>query len=129
MYFEGTIDMTKCMIIGQMSEDTGLLEKLLADYGFEITSADNTNMALAKCDKEMPDVIVLPDEAGSMDAMAFLKHLRNGARGHQPKVIFCAERADSERIGQAIWQGASDYMVKPYDAEILDNKLMQAGVV
>jgi two-component system chemotaxis response regulator CheY len=44
-------------------------------------------------------------------------------------VIFCSAQADLERIRQALDAGAAEYVIKPFDGEIVAGKLALAGVV
>ncbi len=129
MYIKGTFDMTQCMIIGPLGGDSPQLADMLSAYGFDLTSAANANDALAQCNNDMPDVIVLPDNLQDMDVMAFIRRLRQAKRGNKAAVFLCADNPDSETMGRAIWEGASDFLIEPFDAEVLDRKLKQAGVV
>jgi len=129
MYIKGTFDMTQCMIIGPLGGESPQLADMLSAYGFDLTSAANANDALVQCDNDMPDVIVLPDNLQDMDAVAFIRRLRQSRKGNEAAVFLCAEKADSEQMGRAIWEGASDFLIEPFDAEVLDRKLKQAGVV
>ncbi len=121
--------MTQCMIIGPLGGDSPQLANMLSAYGFDLTSAANANDALAQCNNDMPDVIVLPDNLQDMDVMAFIRRLRQAKRGNKAAVFLCADNPDSETMGRAIWEGASDFLIEPFDAEVLDRKLKQAGVV
>ncbi len=129
MYIEGLFDMTQCMIIAGASDENGRLEAMLSAYGFDLTSPANANEALKQCDTDMPDVIVLPENHKDMDAVSFLKQVRRADDGGKAAVFLCSSRPDSEKIGRAIWEGASDFLIEPFDAEVLDRKLKQAGVV
>ena len=129
MYIEGTFDMTQCMMIGPANDEKHHLGDMLSAYGFDLTSPANANDALIACDNDMPDVIVLPDNLKDMDVMAFIRRLRQSQKGDQAAVFLCSDKPDSEKMGRAIWEGASDFLIEPYDAEVLDRKLKQAGVV
>ena len=59
----------------------------------------------------------------------FVRRLRRNARGKAPVVFLYAETADTELIGQSILQGAADVLMKPFDRDILQFKLRQAGIV
>ena len=129
MYAEGILEMTHCMIVAGTPKEQKRLAGMFSVYGFDLTSAANANEALDQCGTDMPDVIVLPDNLQDMDSMAFIKQLRRSKNGDQAAVFLCSEQADSEKIGRAIWEGASDFLIAPFDAEVLDRKLKQVGVV
>lgn len=129
MYVEGIYEMTRCMIIAGTQDEQKRLERMFSVYGFDLTSAANANEALEQCGTDMPDVIILPENMQDMDSLAFIKHVRRSENGEQAALFLCSEQVDSEKIGRAIWQGASDYLIAPFDAEVLDRKLKQVGVV
>ncbi|VAV91951.1 hypothetical protein MNBD_ALPHA08-1227 [hydrothermal vent metagenome] len=129
MYVEGVFDMTQCMIVAGTKDEHKRLVDMFSVYGFDLTSAANANEALDQCGTVMPDVIVLPENLQDMDVVAFIKQLRRAKNGDQAAVFLCSQEADSEKIGRAIWEGASDFLIAPFDAEVLDRKLKQVGVV
>ncbi len=129
MYVEGVFDMTQCMIVAGTQDEQNRLVDMFSVYGFDLTSAANANEALDQCGATMPDVIVLPENLQDMDVVSFIKQLRRSENGDQAAVFLCSENADSDKIGRAIWEGASDFLIAPFDAEVLDRKLKQVGVV
>jgi len=129
MYVEGVFDMTHCMIVAGTGDEHQRLVEMFSIYDFDLTSVANGNDALASCGAMMPDVIVLPENLHDMDVIAFVKQVRRVKNGQQAAVFLCAQEADSEKIGQAIWEGASDFLIGSFDAEVLDRKLQQVGVV
>ena len=129
MYVEGVFDMTQCMIVAGTQEEHKRLMDMFSVYGFDLTSAANANEALDQCGSTMPDVIVLPENLQDMDVVSFIKQIRRSDNGDHAAVFLCSQEADSDKIGRAIWEGASDFLIAPFDAEVLDRKLKQVGVV
>lgn len=120
--------MTYCLIISGPATDRNQLAVLLKTYSFEIGHAADGEQALALCRSKMPDIVMMPDAMEGMDSVDFLKRLRRMRDGARPAVLICAEDADATAIGQAIWEGAAECLVKPFDADLLDFKLRQVGV-
>jgi two-component system, chemotaxis family, chemotaxis protein CheY len=58
----------------------------------------------------------------------FLKRLRLEPGGEEPRVIYCSGETQVERIREALESGADEYIMKPFDAEIMIGKLATAGV-
>jgi two-component system chemotaxis response regulator CheY len=77
----------------------------------------------------MPEVILLDWSMPVMDGMTFLRRLRALPGGMAPKVLFCTIETRAERIAEALSAGADDYVMKPFDGEILTSKLAEVGVV
>ena len=55
--------------------------------------------------------------------------MRRTARGKNTVVILYANEPDAEEIGQSIMEGAADFIMQPFDLELLQFKLRQAGVL
>jgi two-component system chemotaxis response regulator CheY len=66
----------------------------------------------------------MPDMSG----LDFLRRLRLEPGGRAPKVVFCSGEANLDRMRQALDAGAAEYIIKPFDSEIVAGKLAQAGV-
>ena len=64
-----------------------------------------------------------------MNGMEFLKALRAEPGGQAPRVIFCSVENDLDRIREALDEGASEYIMKPFDGDIVASKLALAGVL
>jgi two-component system chemotaxis response regulator CheY len=64
-----------------------------------------------------------------MDGMSFLRRLRAQPGGDRPKVLFCTIETAPERIAEALSAGADDYVMKPFDSEIIHSKLSEVGAV
>ena len=46
-----------------------------------------------------------------------------------PKVIFCSANSDMDKISQSIQGGADDYIIKPFDEDIVSSKLTILGLL
>jgi two-component system chemotaxis response regulator CheY len=47
--------------------------------------------------------------------------------GDTPKVIFCTTEGEMSRITEALAAGADEYIMKPFDEEVLASKLEIVG--
>lgn len=122
--------MTQCLIIDSSRDGQRELVDLLGRYGFAVDSVDDAADALERCRQSMPALIVMAERAGPMDSDEFLQRLNGaGHNGKAPKVIVYSDVPDAGSIGRHIWTGAAECMVRPFDAEIIDLKLKQVGVL
>lgn len=120
--------MTHCLIIDGSDADCRQLADLLEPRGFRVDHAVDGEAALDLCRRDMPDLVMLSDRLERMGALEFLRRLRNTHRGGEPVVFICTGEADAQAIGTAIWQGATECLVKPFDGEMIDFKLNQFGL-
>jgi two-component system chemotaxis response regulator CheY len=49
--------------------------------------------------------------------------------GDQPIVVFCTTENDLAHIQEAIMAGANEYIMKPFDSEIIETKFTQVGLL
>jgi two-component system chemotaxis response regulator CheY len=121
--------MKRCLIVDDDREDRRIAAQFMRRFGFEVAVAENGDDALTMCRAKMPDFILLDHVMPKVDGLEFLKRLRRTRGGERPIVVFCSGRSDSETLSTAIWQGAAECLVKPFDADLLGFKLQQVGAM
>ena len=85
-------------------------------------------LALDACRKQMPDSVLLDWNMPVMNGIEFLKALRREFGPGNPPVLFCTTENDISFIEQAIEHGAQEFIMKPFDADILMGKFAQVGL-
>jgi two-component system chemotaxis response regulator CheY len=60
--------------------------------------------------------------------MGVMEALRLHQDGPPPKIIFCTAERDPRCIARAIEAGAHEYLIKPFDRDILAAKLEKLGL-
>jgi len=101
-----------------------IVKNLLKDLGFEnVDEAEDGNEALGKLRSQPFDFVVSDWNMPNMDGLTLLKHIRaDEALAHLPVLMITAE-AKKENIISAAQSGASGYIVKPFTAATLQEKL------
>lgn len=126
---EGHVDMTRCLLIGEDSLECRRLQSLLDGLGLHTAQASQPEDALKYCNDNAPDVVMLAAAGAGRRPKDFVRHLRRNVHGKKPVVFLYAETPDTEVIGASILQGAADVLMKPFDRDILQFKLKQAGIL
>lgn len=121
--------MTHCLVVDDSRMIRRVASRILKDLKFETSEAENGQEAIDKCRIDMPDAILLDWNMPVMDGMNFLKELRNEPEGQTPIVVFCTAERDIDKITQAIEAGANEYIMKPFDSDIIESKFAQAGLL
>ncbi len=93
----------------------------------EITEASDVRQALAVCSLSMPDAIFVDGGMPTLDGCEFLRKLRRMHGGDGPKAIICLNKNDVAQIARAMHAGASDFMMKPFDADHVRAKFAFIG--
>ena len=120
--------MKTCLVVDDSRVIRKVARRILEELGFDVAEAADGMEAMAWCRTEMPDAILLDWNMPLMDGLEFLRQLRQTPDGDQPVVIFCTVENDIEHIALAIESGADEYIMKPFDGDILEVKLTEAGV-
>jgi two-component system chemotaxis response regulator CheY len=118
-----------CLVVDDSRVIRKVARRILEDLGFEVAEAADGADALAWCRTAMPQAILLDWVMPVMDGMEFLRQLRQEPGGEAPRVIFCSVENDLARIRQALETGADEYIMKPFDGDIVASKLTMAGVL
>jgi two-component system, chemotaxis family, chemotaxis protein CheY len=121
--------MKTCLIVDDSRIIRKVARRILEDLAFEVCEASDGAEALAYCRSEMPDMILLDWRMPVMDGLSFLRQLRSEPGGDAPKVLFCTVETEVGQIREALQAGADEYVMKPFDADILESKLAEAGLV
>jgi len=103
--------------------------RILESLSLQIAEAEDGRQALAACSSQMPDAILLDWNMPNMDGFQFLRELRKMAGGAKPKVVFCTTENDIAHIARAMHAGADEYIMKPFDKEIVEAKFQEVGLI
>jgi two-component system chemotaxis response regulator CheY len=102
--------------------------QILEQLQFQISEAEDGQIALDVCRKHMPDAILLDWNMPNMNGIEFLRALRKEEDGDRPVVLFCTTESEFSFITQAMEAGANEYIMKPFDREIIESKLSEVGL-
>ena len=118
------IAMKSCLIVDDSSVVRKVARRILEDIDYVVDEAEDGQEAFDKCRQEMPDAILLDWQMPVMGGLEFLKLLRAYVGGTAPYIVFCVTENDIGQIALALKSGASDYLMKPFDREILEAKFL-----
>jgi two-component system chemotaxis response regulator CheY len=118
-----------CLVVDDSRVIRNVARRILEDLGFETAEAADGAEAMAWCRASMPEAILLDWNMPVMDGLEFLKQLRREPEGHTPVVVFCSVENDLEHITRALEAGADEYIMKPFDGDIVAAKFSQAGLI
>lgn len=118
-----------CLVV----DDSGIVRRvateILEELSFDCRQAGDGQDALTKCIQTMPDVVLLDWNMPVMNGIEFLRALRDLPDGGDPTVIFCTTENDIEKIQEALSAGADEYIMKPFDHDLLSRKLAQLNLI
>jgi len=121
--------MKTCLVVDDSQPLRGLAAKIVEGLGLCVSEAGDGAEALARCRDRMPDAILLDWNMPVMSGIDFLKALAAETSGRLPLVIFCSGESSVRHIQEALAAGADDYVIKPFDREVLALKFRGCGLI
>ncbi len=121
--------MKTCLIVDDSKVIRMVARKILQELGFQTAEAEDGAKALDYCKTQLPEAVLLDWNMPVMNGIEFLVELRKLPDGDKPVVVFCTTENDIQHIQQAIAAGASEYIMKPFDGEIIQAKFEQVGLL
>jgi two-component system chemotaxis response regulator CheY len=121
--------MKHCLVVDDSAVIRKVARRILEGLSFRVSEAEDGEQALEACRGEMPDAVLLDWNMPIMDGYEFLKALRILPAGDAPKVVFCTTENDVAHIARAMRAGADEYIMKPFDKEIVTAKFQEVGLV
>jgi two-component system chemotaxis response regulator CheY len=118
------IENTKILVVDDFSTMRRIVRNLLKELGFSnVQEAEDGVDALSKLRADKFDFVVSDWNMPNMTGIELLRAIRADATlTHLPVLMVTAE-AKKENIIEAAQAGASGYVVKPFTAATLDEKL------
>jgi two-component system chemotaxis response regulator CheY len=121
--------MKTCLVVDDSSVIRKVARRILEGLEFEIVEAEDGEQALEACRRQLPEAILLDWNMPKMDGYEFLRSLRKLPGGDSPKVVFCTTENDVAHIARALHAGANEYIMKPFDKDIVEAKFQEVGLI
>lgn len=115
---------TKFLIVDDFSTMRRIVRNLLKELGYtNVDEAEDGSMALAKLRAETFEFVISDWNMPVMDGLTMLQTIRADPALAKLPVLMVTAEAKKENIIAAAQAGASGYVVKPFTAATLDEKL------
>jgi len=114
----------KVLLVDDEKDFLEAMSERMKARDMEVTTASSAKEALEKIEQETFDAIVLDFQMPEMDGMEALKSIK--AKRPESQIILLTGYATIEKGVEAMKVGASDFLEKPADLELLSKKIKQA---
>ncbi len=121
--------MKSCLVVDDSKVVRKVARRIVEDLGFSCLEAEDGQQAYEMCADQLPDSILLDWNMPVMSGIEFLEKLRMLEGGDKPLVIFCTTENNMSHIQRAMMAGANEYIMKPFDADIIESKFVQIGLI
>lgn len=122
----------RCLIVDPSTMVRRVAARIIRDLGVEPMEAKTGQEALDLCSDRMPEALMIDWSLSDMQADQFLQELANivqRKKGARPVILFCSGERNVARIVDALKAGADEYIMKPFDSDIIRSKFILAGLI
>ncbi|MES2521516.1 MAG: response regulator [Gemmatimonadota bacterium] len=107
-----------------------LIGRMMNQLGFETSFAGNGKEALDRLQGAVrPDVALVDWNMPEMNGFELLQAVRGSASFNTMPLVMVTSETEMSQVSKALEHGASEYVMKPFTADILREKLELLGLV
>ena len=118
-----SLDM-KILVVDDHESMRKIEKQILNDLGYKnVDMADDGTSAWELLEKGSYDFVISDWNMPQMEGIDLLKKIRADARIGKTPVLLVTAESKKEKIVEAAQAGVNDYVVKPFNAEILSAKI------
>ncbi|MCZ2815520.1 response regulator [Modestobacter sp. VKM Ac-2984] len=111
-----------------------IVGSILKDFGFEVREAGDGQQALdalqeGKAEGWVPDLCCIDWNMPVMDGLQFVVAVRANPELRQVTLMMVTTESETGQIVKALAAGAHEYLIKPFTADALRDKLALLGLL
>ena len=124
---EDSPSMRQALVIDDSRAVRLVARRILERLEFTVFEAADIREAFEACALQTLDFLFL--ELHVQGSIEFLAYQRSRFSGPQPKVLACVVATDDPQLDGALRAGADDFILKPFDREMVEARLREIGLI
>ncbi len=119
----------KALIVDDSPSIRKIMSMIMRDLRFEVDEAENGQHGLSKLDGQDGEIhlVLLDWNMPTMNGYQMLTEMRKISKLDAVKVIMVTTEAELDKVDSALKAGANEYVFKPFNKEIMHDKLRLIG--
>jgi len=114
----------KILIVDDFSTMRRIIRNILKQLEFtNVEEAEDGDVAFEKLKEADYDLLITDWNMPNMSGLDLLKEIRANEKLEDLKILLVSAEAEKENIIQAVQAGANEYVVKPFTADVLGQKI------
>jgi two-component system chemotaxis response regulator CheY len=114
----------RILVVDDFSTMRRIIKNILKQLGYEnVEEAENGADAYEMLEAEKFEFIITDWNMPIMDGLGLLKKIRTNPETKALPVLMVTAEAEKEKVVSAIQAGVNNYIVKPFTAEVLKEKM------
>lgn len=119
----------QALVIDDSRTTRMILKQLLKQFGFEVSEAADGKQALSVLGTMgHPDLILVDWDMPVMNGWEFIQAVRAQHEYDDLPLMMITAHTDAESVTQALQAGANEFVMKPFNEEIIREKLQLLGI-
>jgi two-component system chemotaxis response regulator CheY len=120
----------QALVVDDSRAMRSILTRQLIGLGFDVAQAGDGAEALQVLDDGLrPDVALVDWNMPVMDGLTFIKTCRDREDLRDITLMMVTTESEQSQIVRALAAGAHEYVIKPFTAEVIAEKLALLGLV
>lgn len=117
-----------CLVIDDASIIRKVARHIIETFGYRVSEAESAEEGLDRLLADTPDMVLLDWQLPGMTAVEFLGALRGIPLPRIPYIVYCTTEHDVSDLSKAFTAGADDYLLKPFNREVLEAKFSEIAM-
>lgn len=114
----------KILVVDDFATMRRILRNILKQVGFtNVVDAEDGDVALEKLKEGDFEFVITDWNMPNMTGLDLLKSIRASEKLKDIPVLLVTSEADKENVIQAVQAGVNDYIVKPFTADVIQEKI------
>jgi two-component system, chemotaxis family, chemotaxis protein CheY len=119
----------RALIIDDSRATRRVIGEYLRELEFEVIEAGNGIQGLTILKEQgVPDVVLVDWNMPEMNGLEFIKAVRADKANRDLPIIMVTTETEMERMALAFMAGVNEYIMKPFDRNMIHDKLAILGV-
>jgi two-component system, chemotaxis family, chemotaxis protein CheY len=120
----------RALVIDDSRTMRRIVSRILIGFGYEVTEAADGQEGLdALADGPLPDLACIDWNMPVMDGLTFVTQVRADERLRGITLLMVTTESEYGQIVRALAAGAHEYLIKPFTADALQEKLALLGLL
>lgn len=122
----------KALLVDDSRTMRSMLRRIVSELGFEVSEAGDGQQALDvlnDCPDALPDVALIDWNMPVMDGLEFVSAVRSNPKMRAITLMMVTTESEQTQIVRALAAGAHEYLIKPFTADALVDKLSFLGLL
>lgn len=116
-----------------IADDSPVIRKvarrIIEDFGFQVSEAENGEHARQLCAETMPDAVLIDWQMPGLSGLDLIEWLAAKPEDERPKIIFCTSEVLVPVMTKAKRAGAGGFLLKPFSRHSIARTLAEMGLI